>query len=201
MGPGELNSVIAFLAVPLCVFCSSCFDFLVLLFLTGTWFRRIITEKSRANNMVTQAKKGKTFVLDTNVTKVILCSGKIYYELYHARNRKLKSKHSAERSNAKKITIVRLEQLAPFPMDRVASAVNNFPGAEVAWVQEEPKNQGAYSYIIPRFQTSMKYFYRGTEGDLPLLKYIGRPVSATTAGGSFRLHGNEQRDLIERALS
>ena len=54
-------------------------------------------------------------------------------------------------------------------------------------------------------QTSMKYFYRGTEGgtegDLPLLKYIGRPVSATTAGGSFRLHGNEQRDLIERALT
>jgi 2-oxoglutarate dehydrogenase complex dehydrogenase (E1) component-like enzyme len=90
-------------------------------------------------------------------------------------------------------------------MDRVASAVNNFPGAEVAWVQEEPKNQGAYSYIVPRFQTSMKYFYRGTEGgtegDLPLLKYIGRPVSATTAGGSFRLHGNEQRDLIERALT
>ena len=155
--------------------------------------------------MVTQDKKGKTFELDTNVTKVILCSGKIYYELYHARNRKLKAKHSAERSNAKKITIVRLEQLAPFPMDRVASAVNNFPGAEVAWVQEEPKNQGAYSYIVPRFQTSMKYFYRGTEGgtegDLPLLKYIGRPVSATTAGGSFRLHGNEQRDLIERALA
>ena len=175
----------------------------------GTWFRRTIAEKSRANNM--QDNKKSMFPLDEKGTneqgRIILCSGKIYYELYHARTRKSKHGKSAkERSDATKITIVRLEQLAPFPMDRVASAINNYPNAQVVWVQEEPKNQGAWTYIQPRFQTSMKYFYRGGAGNdgddktLPVIRYVGREVSATTAGGSFREHVKEQRDIIERAL-
>ena len=175
----------------------------------GTWFRRTIAEKSRANNM--QDNKKSMFPLDEKGTneqgRIILCSGKIYYELYHARTRKFKHGKSAkERSDATKITIVRLEQLAPFPMDRVASAINNYPNAQVVWVQEEPKNQGAWTYIQPRFQTSMKYFYRGGAGNdgddktLPVIRYVGREVSATTAGGSFREHVKEQRDIIERAL-
>ena len=86
-------------------------------------------------------------------------------------------------------------------MDRVASAVNNFPLAEVVWVQEEPKNQGAWSFVQPRFKTAMRAFYRGPEGTMaPEITYVGRPVSATTAGGSFRDHVKEQRDLVRRAL-
>lgn len=110
----------------------------------GTWFRRIITEKSRANNLQKNSKL--SFVLDEkNVDKIIFCSGKIYYELYHARTRKKKSgKTQRERESATRVTLVRLEQLAPFPMDRIASAVNNYPNATCVWVQEEPKNQGAW---------------------------------------------------------
>lgn len=169
----------------------------------GTWFHRIITEKSLANNLATQKKRGIKFPLvdDANVKKVVFCSGKIYYELYHARNRKLKSNDSNERKEAKEVSLVRLEQLAPFPMDLVASAVNDFPNAEIAWVQEEPKNQGAWTYVQPRFHTALRYFYRGSRRTFPKLEYFGRPVSATTAGGSFREHIDEQRDIIERALN
>jgi 2-oxoglutarate dehydrogenase E1 component len=167
----------------------------------GTWFRRIITEKSRANNMQTNSKS--MFPLNEKaVKKIIFCSGKFYYELFHARTRKWKhAETERERRAATEITLVRLEQLAPFPMDRVASAVNNFPEADVVWAQEEPKNQGAWSYVQPRFATSMRCFYRGPlDQTPPAMKYVGRDVSATTAGGSFREHVKEQRDVIERAL-
>ena len=170
----------------------------------GTWFRRLITEKSRANNMATQQGGRKKFPLADHVNKIIFCSGKIYYELYHARTRKMKHASTAlERTTASQISLVRLEQLAPFPMDRVAFAVNNHPTADVVWCQEEPKNQGAWSFVQPRFKTALAYFYRGRPymNDVPaVLQYVGRPVSATTAGGSFSEHVKEQRDLIERAL-
>lgn len=54
------------------------------------------------------------------------------------------------------IVFVRIEQLAPFPFDRIAQAVANFPDAELVWVQEEPKNMGAYNYVAPRLKTALR---------------------------------------------
>ena len=168
----------------------------------GTWFRRIISEKSRAHNLQSQKRTSFEIAPREEIARIIICSGKVFYELYHARSHQARAGESEQvRQNARKITLVRLEQLAPFPMDRVASAVNNFPLAEVVWVQEEPKNQGAWSFVQPRFKTAMRAFYRGPEGTMaPEITYVGRPVSATTAGGSFRDHVKEQRDLVRRAL-
>ena len=168
----------------------------------GTWFRRIISEKSRAHNLQNIKRTSFEIAPPDKIERIIICSGKIFYELYHARSYQASSGESERlRQNARKVTLVRLEQLAPFPMDRVASAVNSFPLAEVFWVQEEPKNQGAWSFVQPRFKTAMKAYYRGPVGaSAPEIKYIGRPVSATTAGGSFRDHVKEQRDLVRRAL-
>ena len=87
-------------------------------------------------------------------------------------------------------------------MDRLASAVNSFPLAEVVWVQEEPKNQGAWSFVQPRFKTAMRAYYRGPAGKpAPEIAYLGRPASASTAGGSFRDHVKEQHDVVQRAVN
>ena len=168
----------------------------------NTWFRRIITEKSRGHNLQREKRTSFEIVSPDEVKRVIICSGKIFYELYHARSFQARSGDTERaRQNARKITIVRLEQLAPFPMDRLASAVNSFPLAEVVWVQEEPKNQGAWSFVQPRFKTAMRAYYRGPAGKpAPEIAY-GNPASASTAGGSFRDHVKEQRDLVQRALN
>jgi 2-oxoglutarate dehydrogenase E1 component len=168
----------------------------------GTWFRRIISEKSRANNLQNQKRTSFEIAPRDEIERIIICSGKVFYELYHARSHQARAGETERaRQNARKITLVRLEQLAPFPMDRVASAVNNFPLAEVMWVQEEPKNQGAWSFVQPRFKTAMSAYYRGPAGaPPPEISYVGRPVSATTAGGSFRDHVKEQREVVRRAL-
>ena len=169
----------------------------------GTWFRRIISEKSRANNVQVNPRLRFQLAPAEDVRRLIICSGKVFYELYRARTAKAQGgKTEQERRDARLTSLVRLEQLAPFPMDRVASAVNGFPGAEVVGVQEEPKNQGAWSFVQPRFATAMRYFYRGPGdgAEPPTIAFLGRPVSATTAGGSFRDHAREQQDLIRRAL-
>ncbi len=85
------------------------------------------------------AKAGK-------VRKVLLCSGKVYYDL---------AKHREE-TKAHDVAIVRVEQVAPFPFDLVAAEAKKYPHAHVAWVQEEPRNMGAWSYVAPRIATATR---------------------------------------------
>lgn len=80
------------------------------------------------------------------IRKVIFCSGKIFYHLYHAR----------KVAGIQDTTFVRLEQVAPFPYDLIMKAIHEFPNAELVWVQEEPRNMGAWSYIKPRFESTLR---------------------------------------------
>lgn len=120
------------------------------------------------------------------VETLILCSGKLYYDLDAARDEKYK--------DSKKTAIVRLEQLYPFPKSQLAPFLNGFPKLKrVVWAQEEPKNMGAYSFIYPKLQATLE--------ELGLKKisveYIGRTERASPAVGSTYNHQKEQQAIID----
>ena len=119
-----------------------------------------------------------TMVEPQGVRRVLLVSGKLYYELVAAR----------EERSASDIAIVRLEQLYPLDMQAVASALEQFPvSAEVVWVQEEPANMGAWSFLRVRWgNTLVGRQFRG----------VTRPESASPATGSGAAHRLEQAELI-----
>jgi 2-oxoglutarate dehydrogenase E1 component len=116
------------------------------------------------------------------VKKVLLCSGKVYYDLLQAR---------AERGITD-TAIVRVEQLYPLPVDELKAALATYPNADnFAWVQEEPANQGAWGFIMMNLLDHL--------GGISLQR-ISRPAAAAPAVGSAKLHDVEQAALIEAAL-
>jgi 2-oxoglutarate decarboxylase len=122
---------------------------------------------------------------ESAVDRVILCTGKIYYELAAAR----RAAAGAETRTA----LVRVEQLYPFPKLNVADVLAKYSGAsDVVWVQEEPKNQGAWTYMEPRLRDVL------AAGQT--LRYLGRVASASPATGSHTIHQMEQKQIIAEAL-
>jgi 2-oxoglutarate dehydrogenase E1 component len=120
-------------------------------------------------------------ILPQKVKKLIFCSGKIYYELRESRKNKQKNH----------IAIVRLEQLYPFPLGKVKEIISKYPNVdEYYWVQEEPRNQGAWIYMENHL------------GHLcpKKLNYIGRPASPSPATGYFKVHLKEQEAIIKEAI-
>ena len=118
------------------------------------------------------------------VKRVLLCSGKIYYELLAAREAR-KSTDTA---------IIRLEQLYPFPETEVFEILRRYPNADcVIFVQEEPRNMGAWSFVRGHLQPMLKAQHK--------LGYAGRVRSASPAPGSPKQHTREQNDVIEQAFS
>ncbi len=122
-------------------------------------------------------------VKPANVHRVVMCSGKVYFDLLKARRA----------SNANDVALVRVEQLYPFPVPETEAVLAKYPNArEVVWCQEEPQNQGAWYQIRHRLQTLC--------GKRELL-YAGRPPAAAPATGITKIHDVEQRGLIEAALT
>jgi 2-oxoglutarate dehydrogenase E1 component len=116
------------------------------------------------------------------VTRVLLCTGKVYYDLARARSDR----------GLTDTAIVRLEQLYPLPVDEVRAALAAFPAAsDVAWVQEEPANQGAWSFVALNLLEHL---------DGVRLRRISRPAAAASAAGSTKVHELEQAALLEAAL-
>jgi len=112
----------------------------------------------------------------------VLCSGKVFYEIDHAR----------KESAATDVAVVRLEQLYPFPADAVAARLARYRGAaDVCWAQEEPRNMGAWTFVQERLARVLP--------DLPL-RYAGRPQGSSTATGSHKRHLAEQAALVRDAL-
>lgn len=117
------------------------------------------------------------------IRRVVLCSGKVYYDLFAVRSVRPNSATA----------LVRLEQFYPFPSEQVRAALQKYAGAkEVVWCQEEPKNMGAWGFVQPLLTELM-------EGGRSL-SYIGRPASAATATGSLRVHNAEQEALVKEAM-
>jgi 2-oxoglutarate dehydrogenase E1 component len=118
------------------------------------------------------------------VKRVVLCSGKVYYDL------------AAERAKlaGDEVAIVRIEQLYPFPHEEFAAQVDLYANAKsIVWAQEEPRNQGAWHRI-------QHYLLRHMRAD-QVLGYAGRPSSASPAVGYLQLHNEQQKSLVETALT
>jgi 2-oxoglutarate dehydrogenase E1 component len=116
------------------------------------------------------------------VRRVLLCSGKVYYDLFQAR---------ADREITD-TAIIRMEQLYPLPVTELRAAFARFPHADdIAWVQEEPANQGAWTFIALNLVEQLE----GVR-----LRRISRPAAAAPAVGSTKMHDAEQQALIEAAL-
>lgn len=113
------------------------------------------------------------------VKRVLLCSGKVYYDLQERQ----------EAESRKDIAIVRLEQLYPLPLEQLESIFNKYKNAEFCWVQEEPKNMGAWTYLL-RWQENAKR-----------LRLIARKASASPATGYHEVHAREQNEIIEEAFN
>jgi len=141
----------------------------------GTKFMSMITETNQ--EITNQADK---------VRKLIICTGKIYYELLQEREKK-------EQTD---VAIVRLEQIAPIPFDLIAKQAKLYKNAEILWVQEEPKNMGAWSYVQPRIRTATSHLLN----DSREARYVGRAPAASPATGMSRVHAIEQNELIQTAL-
>jgi 2-oxoglutarate dehydrogenase E1 component len=92
--------------------------------------------------------------------------------------------------------MLRLEQLYPFPEKVLAEELAGFRNAEIVWVQEEPKNQGAWTFVAPRIEATLDHM--GRPATLP---YIGRPEYASTAAGLMSQHTAELQTLLNEALS
>jgi 2-oxoglutarate dehydrogenase E1 component len=114
--------------------------------------------------------------------RVLLCSGKIFYGLDQGR----------EERDWDGIAIIRVEQLYPFPASELTEALRRYPRVtDVAWVQEEPANQGAWSFVREQIEARL---------DGRRLRYIGRAEAASPATGSYKIHESEEQALVERAL-
>ena len=157
---------------------------------TGTFFRRCISESALSNNMQTSKRYKFDLLPNDQIRRVVLVAGRMYYDLYHARTKK----------KARDVAFIRLEQIAPFPHDRVAEIVRRYKNAEIVFAQEEPENQGFWTYVGPRLHTAIRVF---NEED-PLsrnIRVICRNASATPAHGSFRVHHDERKNLIDEVFS
>lgn len=124
--------------------------------------------------------------LDGNgVTRVLLASGKVFYDLEAAR----------EKAGDQATAIVRVEQLAPLPAHDIAHELNKYPDAEVVWVQDEPQNQGAWPFMALNLPQALAEF-----GETRQLRVVSRRASASPATGSTKKHQAEQQELIGTAF-
>jgi len=123
------------------------------------------------------------------VRRVLLCAGKVYYDLLAER---AKRSAGTDGAAAAAVAIVRVEQLAPLPGHEIAEVVGAYPQAELVWVQEEPANQGPWPFMALNLPA-----YLGGRG----LSSVSRAPSASPATGSHKKHDLEQAALVERALT
>ena len=119
------------------------------------------------------------------VRRIILCTGKVYYDLLKYRRDKGK----------KKIAIATIEQICPFPFDRVQRLAQHYPNAEIVWVQEEPQNMGCWTYLQARIDTALR-----AAGVNKRVSYIGRNPAASPATGNATIHQAEVDQFLHAAF-
>ena len=123
---------------------------------------------------------------DDKIRRVILCTGKVYYDLYEER----------EKRGLTDIYLLRVEQLYPWPHKALINILSRFKGAEFIWCQEEPYNMGAWSFVQPNIERVLDFI--GAKHTRP--RYVGRAASASTATGLMSRHLKELRTFLDEAL-
>ena len=127
-------------------------------------------------------------VVASGAKTVLLCSGKIYYELVAER----------EAKGRKDLAIVRVEQVYPWPEVRLAPILKKHPGAKIYWVQEEPRNMGAWSFVFNTWMGGLDD--SGARMGVGKIEYIGRNARSSPAVGSEKIHKLEQKEILERGI-
>jgi 2-oxoglutarate dehydrogenase E1 component len=117
---------------------------------------------------------------------VVLCSGKVYYDLYEDRIRR----------GVNDVYLLRVEQLYPFPHKALVSELSRFANADVIWCQEEPQNMGAWGFVQPNIEWVLNYL----DARVKRPAYVGRPSSASTATGLMSRHQKELKSLLDEAF-
>jgi 2-oxoglutarate dehydrogenase E1 component len=150
-------------------------------FTTKNTFHRILEDDAYAkNNGLLNLKK------DNKIEKVVMCSGKIYYDLLQAR----------EHAKNDNIVFIRIEQLYPFPAKTLANILKKYQKAKFIWCQEEPKNMGAWNTVRNYIDRTLEMIH--FEGQK--VKYVGRKASSSTATGNLNKHLAQQKEILEKIL-
>jgi 2-oxoglutarate dehydrogenase E1 component len=145
-------------------------------------FHRVLRDQAE----VVPGATSVTLAPDDRIERVVLCSGKVYFDLMEER----------EKRNETRIQILRLEQLYPFPENVLAQELSRFGKAELVWCQEEPRNQGAWTFVRPRIEETVAKL-----GGSRSPRYVGRPEYASTAAGLMKQHLAELAAFLDQALS
>jgi 2-oxoglutarate dehydrogenase E1 component len=147
----------------------------------NTSFHRLLWDD--AQNMPAEKIK---LVPDTEIRRVVLCSGKVYYDLYEER----------EKRGIDDIYLLRIEQLYPFPTKALITELTRFKQAEMVWCQEEPRNMGAWVFA----DIFLEWVLNQIGAKHRRARYVGRPASASTAVGQMSLHLAQLKHFLEEAL-
>ena len=142
-------------------------------FVNGSSFHRVL------RNEITAKQESK-------IDRIIVCSGKIYFEL----------QDHIEEIKKQNVFIFRLEQIYPFPYDVFSKELKRFVNCEILWCQEEPKNMGAYGFVKRRIESVMKEIKMKQEK----LLYVGRRAAASPATGVFDRHLTNQKNILQLAI-
>ncbi|MET4045211.1 2-oxoglutarate dehydrogenase E1 component [Bradyrhizobium sp. RT6a] len=148
----------------------------------GTTFHRILYDD--AQMLPSEAIK---LVPDEKIRRIVLCSGKVYYDLYEER----------EKRGMDDIYLMRVEQLYPVPLKALVAELSRFKKAEVVWCQEEPRNMGAWHFIEPY----LEWVLNQVNGVSRRPRYVGRAASAATATGLMSKHQAQLKAFLDEALS
>jgi 2-oxoglutarate dehydrogenase E1 component len=124
---------------------------------------------------------------DQDIRRVIMCSGKVYYDLFEER----------EKRKANDIYLMRLEQLYPFPVSSLMKELGRFPKADMVWCQEEPRNMGGWSFVEWNIEKTLE---RLPDVLAKRPRYVGRPATASTAAGTMERHNKELAAFMEAAF-
>jgi 2-oxoglutarate dehydrogenase E1 component len=149
-------------------------------FTDGSTFHRVLWDDAQKGNSTQKLKP------DDKIKRVVLCSGKVYYDLLAER----------DAQGLEDTYLLRVEQLYPVPSISLTQELGRFPKAEFVWCQEEPKNQGAWSFIEPELEAILTKL----RGKPTRMSFAGRKASASPATGLASRHKFEQQQLVAQAL-
>jgi 2-oxoglutarate dehydrogenase E1 component len=147
----------------------------------GTYFHRVLWDDAQ-----TLPNEPIKLVSDEKIRRVVLCSGKVYYDLYEER----------EKRGINDVYLLRVEQLYPWPHKSIIQELQRFKDAEIIWCQEEPYNMGAWSFVQPNIERALEYL----QAKHTRPRYVGRVASASTATGLLSKHLKEMKQFLDEAL-
>jgi 2-oxoglutarate dehydrogenase E1 component len=148
----------------------------------GTSFHRLLGDDAE-----TATEGSINLVDDSLVRRVVMCSGKVYYDLYEER----------EKRGVRDVYLLRVEQLYPFPTKAITAQIARFKNADAVWCQEEPKNMGAWSFVEPYLEWALIH----VAGSAKRARYSGRPASASPATGTMSKHLAQLQTIMDQVFA